>query len=319
MCNPGLIPSNSPASAAYAVLKTLNIPRRALHNTRGLDNARLCFSIESPRDLQIMECLFPAVGGIPAPDMKIGDPYLVVCENDEPVGIEYDKQLVWLSEKPSPKNVPQARRLQTLCWPFDGLRLFPGVYGPSRDFSEQVILNTCKTALDLGCGSGALSVKAAKLGIQCTASDINPIALENTAYNAAISNVKVETVESNIFENLSGRRFDTIFCFPPEPEESNRIELKYRSVKDPTGCMVRDVIANAADHLRPGGTLQLLLIEEIVNNPLLFKLGDSSILHKPELVGLENMCFEQISLFPPDVITAYNIFYYFVCFRKPEH
>lgn len=46
--------------------------------------------------------------------------------------------------------------------------------------------------LDVGCGSGALSVVAARAGAEVTAIDIDPVAVEATATNAAANGVAVD-------------------------------------------------------------------------------------------------------------------------------
>lgn len=71
--------------------------------------------------------------------------------------------------------------------------------------------------LDLCCGSGCIAVAmAVKTRAFVTASDISPIALALTRENAALNGVsdRVHTVESDLFEGLSGK-FGLIVSNPP--------------------------------------------------------------------------------------------------------
>lgn len=60
------------------------------------------------------------------------------------------------------------------------------------------------SVLDVGCGSGALSVGAALLGGQVTALDLDPEAVDTTRANAACNGVSVETVADRLDE-VEGR------------------------------------------------------------------------------------------------------------------
>jgi release factor glutamine methyltransferase len=71
-----------------------------------------------------------------------------------------------------------------------------------------------KTLLELGCGTGALACWASKKGARVTASDINPTAVENAEINAVQNGLKVNTVLSNLFEELP-QAFDWIVINPP--------------------------------------------------------------------------------------------------------
>jgi ribosomal protein L11 methyltransferase len=50
--------------------------------------------------------------------------------------------------------------------------------------------------LDVGCGSGVLSIAAARLGARVTASDLDPHCIEATRENAALNHVEIETVQA---------------------------------------------------------------------------------------------------------------------------
>ena len=72
-----------------------------------------------------------------------------------------------------------------------------------------------KSLVELGCGSGLLSVTAAKHGAYVVASDIDPAAVNCTSENAKLNNVVVTTVQSDLFDNIPKQRFDYIVISPP--------------------------------------------------------------------------------------------------------
>lgn len=66
--------------------------------------------------------------------------------------------------------------------------------------------------LDIGCGSGILSILAKKLGAKnVLACDIDPIAVSSTIDNAKINGVDLQAKESNLFANVEGK-YDLIFA-----------------------------------------------------------------------------------------------------------
>ena len=98
--------------------------------------------------------------------------------------------------------------------------------------------------LDLGCGYGTIGIVLAKKNpVALTMSDINRIALDYAAKNAALNQVEAEIVHSDGFENLSGV-YDNIVLNPPIHAGK---EVMYR------------LYAGAAEHLTPGGALYIVI------------------------------------------------------------
>ena len=66
--------------------------------------------------------------------------------------------------------------------------------------------------LDIGCGSGILSILAKKLGAKnVDACDIDEIAIESAKENSRINNVEINPFLSNLFSNVEGK-YDIIFA-----------------------------------------------------------------------------------------------------------
>ncbi len=102
------------------------------------------------------------------------------------------------------------------------LEVPPEVFHPGFFFSTQLLLNYIKQLslqgkrlLEPGCGSGLISVYAAKQGAKVTATDINPIAIEFLEKNSKSNNTELTVIQSDLFENIPEQIFDIIAINPP--------------------------------------------------------------------------------------------------------
>ena len=98
----------------------------------------------------------------------------------------------------------------------------PQVFHPGFFFSTQLLLQYIsklplheKNFLELGCGSGLISIAAAKKGARVTATDINPVAIEFLKKNSSQNKVDLKIIESNLFKNIPEQQFDIIAINPP--------------------------------------------------------------------------------------------------------
>ncbi len=64
--------------------------------------------------------------------------------------------------------------------------------------------------LDMGSGTGAVGLALAEKGARVTSVDIDPQCVRNTRANAALRDVALEVVESDLFDALGGREFDCV-------------------------------------------------------------------------------------------------------------
>ena len=102
------------------------------------------------------------------------------------------------------------------------VKIYPGVFHPGFFFSTKVLLEYLQEqpmqgvkVLELGAGSGLISIHCVKRGAVVTASDISKTATEHLHENAMINDVQMNIVLSDLFEHLNPRDFDWIIINPP--------------------------------------------------------------------------------------------------------
>lgn len=102
------------------------------------------------------------------------------------------------------------------------VKVHPDVFPPHLTLSTKILLNFIseipleeKSLLELGCGSGIISLYAKQKGAIVTASDINGTALTYLKNTSEKLNLEVNCVSSNLFDTIKENHFDYIIVNPP--------------------------------------------------------------------------------------------------------
>ncbi|WP_443033838.1 HemK2/MTQ2 family protein methyltransferase [Streptomyces sp. CA2R101] len=144
----------------------------------------------------------------------------------------------------------------------------PGVYLPQHDtrlllralYREGVGPGT--EVLDLGSGSGAVAVGAARRGALVTAVDISWPAVLSTRLNAWLSRQRVTVRRGDLTAAVGGRSFDILVSNPPYvPAPGSRMPRGPARAWDAgrDGRLLVDRICDSAPRaLRPGGVLLMV-------------------------------------------------------------
>lgn len=93
-------------------------------------------------------------------------------------------------------------------------------------FTENLDLQN-KKVLEIGSGSGLISLVAASKGAIVTAIDLNPDAVFCTHQNAVRNNLSINCIQSDLFQSLPATKFDVILInppyFPQDPENKEQL------------------------------------------------------------------------------------------------
>ena len=183
------------------------------------------------------------------------------------------------------------------------------VYIPSDDtflLAENLEIKKGQSVLEIGTGSGLVSMYASLLTDDVTATDINFNALELAEKNFKLNNIETINLEfGDLFEPVKDKKFDVIlFNTPYLPTDSDDIindDLNYAFDGGLDGRKVIDRFINeVSNHLNDKGIVQIIQ-SSLSNNDRTLDMFDSKGF-VAEIAKSESFFFEEIVL-----INAYKI------------
>lgn len=150
------------------------------------------------------------------------------------------------------------------------------------DAVRTVTLDPRAKVLDLCSGSGAVAIAAAKRGVRSvTAVDVHRRSAWTTRFNARVNGVAVRALRGDLFEPVTGERFDLITANPPyvpAPPDlaGERGGRAWNAGRDGRAVIDR-LIDGLPDHLTDDGAV--LIVQSSVT-------GTSETLERLEAAGL---------------------------------
>lgn len=144
----------------------------------------------------------------------------------------------------------------------------PHTFGPSNlsiFFAKTLECMTGETVLDIGTGSGFLSIVASRLGAtSVVATDISLDILKHARRNAKINGLSNICFKlGSIYDPVEGIKFSTIICNPPQMPFPQPLNRAIWGEKDGT-LIMNQVIDGASEVLKDSGSLLISLLS--VNN-----------------------------------------------------
>ena len=183
------------------------------------------------------------------------------------------------------------------------------VYIPSDDtflLAKNLEIKEGQSVLEIGTGSGLVSMYASLLTDDVTATDINYNALELAEKNFKLNNINTIKLEfGDLFEPVKDKKFDVIlFNTPYLPTDSDDIindDLNYAFDGGLDGRKVIDRFINeVSNHLNDKGIVQIIQSSLSDNNRTLDMFDRNGFV--AEIAESEKFFFEEIVL-----INAYKI------------
>lgn len=171
----------------------------------------------------------------------------------------------------------------------------PDVYPPSDDsilLIQSLDVREGEKVLEIGCGSGVVSIHCAKNGCRVTCGDINPKAAELTRRNAGINGAALDVHVTDVYSDISGR-FDTIlFNLPYLPvDEEGLLARSWSGGPDGLGPLP-DLLRGAPEHLAEGGRI-VIVVSSLMDTPALWELLDG---YSVRTIGGLKLFFEKLAV-----------------------
>jgi methylase of polypeptide subunit release factors len=128
----------------------------------------------------------------------------------------------------------------------------------SRSLHRFAVRRHSRATLDLGTGSGILSLAAAHFSDSVVATDLNPRATAFARFNAHLNGIEnIETVEGDCFAPVAGRRFDLILSNPPFFITPQTDHLFCDNSMELDG-LCRRLVKEAREYLNEDGYMEML-------------------------------------------------------------
>lgn len=155
----------------------------------------------------------------------------------------------------------------------------PGVFHPGLYFSTHFMLDHLKgyelegkSVLEIGAGSGLVSIWCGLQGAEVTATDISSAAIEAIGRNSNANNADIRIVQSDLFKELSAYPFDYIVINPPYYKGLPEEEEQFAWYAGPAYEYFHALFADLKQY-RHSGSKVLMVISEDCDIPLIKDIG----------------------------------------------
>lgn len=148
------------------------------------------------------------------------------------------------------------------------LDISPEVFHPGFFFSTQLLLQYIThlplkglSFLELGCGSGLISIVAAKKGANVMATDINSTAIDFLRRNAVLNNVELNILQSDLFKAIPKQAFDLVAINPPYYRKTPRTAREHAWNCGENGEYFDELFAQLGNYMHADSRVLMVLFE----------------------------------------------------------
>lgn len=150
-----------------------------------------------------------------------------------------------------------------------GLIIPPSVFHPGFFFSTKILLKYIshldvqqKSFLELGAGSGLISIYVARKTAKVTATDINPIAIEYLKKNQILNNVQLNIILSDLFQSIPLQSFDIIAINPPYYKKNPASYAEYAWYGGENGEYFQKLFSSLKNYIHRESLVLMILSED---------------------------------------------------------
>lgn len=146
-----------------------------------------------------------------------------------------------------------------------------GVFHPGLFFSSKFLAGYLiglnlrdKKCLDVGCGSGFLSLVLRREGNEVTGIDVNPSAIQNSIENAMTNKLEIDFKQSDLFEVFNGKEMliDVMVVNPPYYKRHPKTNAEKAWFAGEDGEYFRRFFRDAFQFLKSNGQILMVLSED---------------------------------------------------------
>lgn len=182
------------------------------------------------------------------------------------------------------------------------VKVRPGVFHPGLFISTKILLDFVsdlelenKTFLELGAGSGIISILASKKGAIVYASDISSTAVENIKINAEVNNETISVFKSDLFENLPAMEFDYIVINPPYYKKDPKIEAEFAWYCGQNHEYFARLFDSLVNHINNNSKV-FMILSEVCDIDVITQIGKDrkflwELIHRKSVLGEKNYIY----------------------------
>ena len=174
----------------------------------------------------------------------------------------YPSNAGWMSDTEHVLSMMKALSRMMEYDPDIEITVLPEVYPPSEDsilLIKSLDVKEGERILEIGPGSGVVSIHCAKNGCSVTAADVNPHAVECTILNSKRNDVDITVLHSDLYEKVDGIFDCIVFNLPYLPvDEEGELEKAWSGGSDGIGPLP-GLLEGSDEHLDPNGRIVIVV------------------------------------------------------------